>query len=53
MQKRNDIELINTMPPNFLVNSFEIVSAADFEENLLLYFHEKRKHQKEFYTDFL
>ncbi len=42
------IDLLKFMLPDFLIENFEIVSAANSEENLHLYFEEKVKPPKEF-----
>jgi hypothetical protein len=42
------IDLLKFMLPDFLIENFEIVSAANSEENLPLYFEEKVKPPKEF-----
>lgn len=42
------IDLLKFMLPDFLIKNFEIVSAANSEENLNLYFEEKVKPPKEF-----
>jgi hypothetical protein len=42
------IDLLKFMLPDFLIENFEIISAANSEENLPLYFEEKVKPPKEF-----
>jgi hypothetical protein len=42
------IDLLKFMLPDFLIENFEIVSAANSEENLHFYFEEKIKPPKEF-----
>ncbi|SDY07616.1 ISAon1 family transposase N-terminal region protein [Flavobacterium degerlachei] len=42
------IDLLKFILPDFLIENFEIVSAANSEENLHLYFEEKVKPPKEF-----
>lgn len=42
------VELLKFMLPDFLVDNFEITSAANSEENLHLYFEEKAKPPTEF-----
>jgi hypothetical protein len=42
------IDLLKFMLPDFLIENFEIVSAANSEENLHLYFEAKVKLPKEF-----
>jgi hypothetical protein len=42
------IDLLKFMLPDFLIENFEIISAANAEENLPLYFEEKVKPLKEF-----
>jgi len=44
------IELLKFMLPDFLVDHFDVVSSADTEEVLHLYFEEKSKVPEEFNT---
>ncbi|PBJ03429.1 transposase [Flavobacterium sp. ACN6] len=44
------IELLKFMLPDFLVDHFDVVSSANTEEVLHLYFEEKSKIQEEFNT---